>query len=190
MSRRAVGSWLAGVLAAVAALGACGIDEESSPRLRDPEDVPFGLADPPVPTTVSATPTSLGVSGAACFVDGDVIIRRPVTEPTLLGRLRASPADGDTEIVTALPDPALVLEVTVEAGVAAIDLGETFVELPTATQRLAVAQLVCTASSSPGVGQVRFLLDDEPLAVPEGDGSSSDEPVSLDDYRDLLADEG
>ncbi|MGH9272128.1 MAG: hypothetical protein ACRDZ2_12740, partial [Ilumatobacteraceae bacterium] len=51
---------------------------------------------------------------------------------------------------------------------------------------------VLTLTRRPGIGQVQFSLEGEPLAVPGGDGVQTDpgESVSRVDYADLLSDPG
>ncbi len=43
-----------------------------------------------------------------------------------------------------------------------------------------------TATARPGVGQVRFTLDGQPVEVPHADGSVGTDAVSRDDYAALL----
>lgn len=181
----------AALLVVVALAVGCGVRAEETPRIRDREEIPFGLADPPAPTTLPPPPASGATPSVVCFSDGELLVRWPIDEAALLGRLRAVPSVDAAAFgfVSALPEPALVQSAAVVAGVAEIEVSDTFTDLPTAVQRLAIAQLVCTAASTPGVGQVRFTQDETPLAVPRGDGSLSDDPVSLDDYRTLLGDE-
>jgi spore germination protein GerM len=59
-------------------------------------------------------------------------------------------------------------------------------------QREAIAQIVYTfVGNLVGViGSVRFTLDAEPLIVPDGEGISTDQPVSIDDYQNMLIDVG
>lgn len=177
-------TWI-GAAVAVVTLASCGVPEETSPRFRDPDEVPFGLTErPPTDTTRPARrPTQL----ASCFVaDGGTVVRRPGTAgPTLLQRLRA-PAPPDEELTTALPDPDVVAAATLTGGVAEIDLRDDFADLPATSQRLIAAQLVCSATATPGVGQVRFTLEGSPLSVPRGDGSLTDERLTIDDYTELL----
>jgi hypothetical protein len=57
-------------------------------------------------------------------------------------------------------------------------------------QRLAIAQLVLTFTSRPGIGQAIFSVNEVPIAVPRGRGdlSKPGEPVSYDDYTSLIVD--
>jgi spore germination protein GerM len=74
----------------------------------------------------------------------------------------------------------------VRGGVATVAVAESFKELSTSEQRLAVAQLVVTLTGRPGVGQVAFTIDDEPVPVPTGDGLIADRAVSRDDFASVV----
>ena len=53
---------------------------------------------------------------------------------------------------------------------------------------MAIAQIVLTLTRRPGIGQVQFTLDGEPLAVPERDNVQTvpGALVSRNDYQSLL----
>jgi hypothetical protein len=168
-----------------ATLTACGVAEEATPRFREPTDIPFGLDERPATTTpqpaVGPTPS------ISCFVEDDgIVVRSGAPGAPLLARLRAGPGPADNALTTALPDPGIVTSAAVRGGVAEIDLRSDFAELPGTQQRMIAAQLVCTATATPGVGQVRFTLGGSPLSVPRGDGSLTEERLTLDDYAEQL----
>ena len=71
-------------------------------------------------------------------------------------------------------------------GVANVDLHASFLEIQPADQILAIAQVVCTITGLPGIGQVRFTQQGRPTDVPRADSSLTDKPVSRDDYQSLL----
>ena len=74
-------------------------------------------------------------------------------------------------------------------GFVTVDLaGEAFQRIDPADQRSAIGQLVLTLTERPGIGQVRFTLDGEPMRVPRRDGLQSEpgESVSRLDYQSLL----
>jgi spore germination protein GerM len=72
-------------------------------------------------------------------------------------------------------------------GIAAVDLTPGFAELPGDRQLRAVAQMTCTLTAQPGVGQVRYTLGGSSIAVPRADGSVTGDPVTRQDYGSLLA---
>jgi len=176
------------------ALVACGVPTENTARLED-EDVPFGLLDPP-PTTTSSPPGPAGTDAGLqlCFLDADddlvTVVRRVPIDATLADAvelLAAGPAPAELAAgtTTALADGALAAQVEASHGIAEVDLTRTFAADAGRRQRLAVAQVVCTLTGRPGIGQVTFTLDGEPVEVPRGDGSTTSDPVSRDDYRQM-----
>lgn len=89
---------------------------------------------------------------------------------------------------TAIPQ-LLEVEVTVARGVAAVTVPESFLRtLAPSDQRLAIAQLVATLTSRPGIGQVTFLVDGATISVPRGRGDvvPPGTPVTFDDYAMLI----
>lgn len=71
-------------------------------------------------------------------------------------------------------------------GIARVDLRLDISSLGGDDQLLAVAQIVCTLTGRPGVGQVSFTLEGTHVDVPRGDGSLVADPLSRDDYSSLL----
>ncbi len=99
--------------------------------------------------------------------------------------LEAGPASDllDTEIL-----PNLIETTSEESGVLTIELNDgVFRRIPKRDQTEAIAQMVLTfLNNLTGVGQAVFTIDDERLIVPVANGQSTEEPVSLDDYSELL----
>jgi hypothetical protein len=56
-------------------------------------------------------------------------------------------------------------------------------------QRLAIAQIVLTLTSQPGIGQVTFSVVGKPIGVPRGRGdiAGAGIPVTFDDYKMLIS---
>lgn len=184
---------LAGLLT-LTMLAGCSVDSDNSARLADDDQVPFRLLDREAPPIVSTTePPEGGEPVALCFIrDGRLVpIEREldggVTPETVVAEL-ASPPTGQQQppARTALSDPLVVRDIAVVAGIARVDLGQSIAELGGEDQLLAVAQIVCTLTTRPGVGQVGFTLEGSPIEVPRGDGSLVAHPVSRDDYAGLF----
>jgi spore germination protein GerM len=163
---------------------------------RSRADVPFGLldehAEPVLPNAANAPAGAL----TACFVDaaldGIVAIVVPVDgEPsaaTALDALDDLPSDNVDGLTTSFPTEPTIAGVDVSGGVAEVDLAEGFDEIvPSANQLTYVAQVVCTLTALPGLGQVTFSVDGAPVAVPVAGGQLVSSPVSRDDYTELLA---
>jgi hypothetical protein len=183
----------AGTLLLATTLGACAVDDQRSARVHEDADVPFGLLDEEAPALVppDAAPDTEGVS--LCFVDGQALSVVPLAlEPTEdLARVidaLASPPDGPSGgLQTAVgQEPSLVRDVQLVAGVAQVELAPAITGLSSDEQLLAVAQIVCTLTGQPGVGPVSFTLDGSSVDVPRADGSLTSEPVSRDDYAELI----
>ena len=105
-----------------------------------------------------------------------------------------------TDILTALAMPPTAAEQssglstvltpggtgTVTGGIATVGLSADFTAASSTDQLAAAAQIVCTLTACPGIGQVQFQLDGKPVDVPRGDGSTTSKPVSRDDYPTLI----
>ena len=143
------------------------------------------------------SPWSTGsASTRICLVGADDLIHpvdrsvRPGYQPIeLVDALTAGPSDAERSfgLTTALADPGTVTAIDIEGGVATVDLDAALAARPTTDQLTVVTQLVCTLTGQPGIGQVRFTVDRLPIAVPRGDGSSTSDPVSRQDYDSLIS---
>ncbi len=210
-------SLVAGALLVVVA--SCGAGGDDKLRRIDDADL-FGLDETTTSTTSTTTtpPPSVeptlqassstviaGESVQLYFLGGNqlqpvtVDLAAPATPSQVIAALLSGPPSGDLGIGlrTLLPmptgtDPALVTSVIPSgAGYATVDLSaRTFGLIDPADQRAAIAQIVLTLVSRPGIGQVRFTLDGRPVGVPRKDGLLSEpgETVSLQDYESLLID--
>ena len=168
-------------------------------------DIPFGLASA-VTTSTSSTTTTPPVEVATdvveepvdlFFVTSSSVVRvqRNVASPATVAQVLALLVEGPSN------DPAYAglrstlpmgfqAEVGVTRGVAQVDATRAFLTaLQPGDQRLAIAQIVLTLTSRPGVGQVIFTVDGEPIAVPRGRGDlvESGTPVTFDDYVNLVS---
>ena len=105
------------------------------------------------------------------------LVEGPSTSPEFVG------------LRTALP-PTFAASVDVIRGVARVDATRTFLNsLSGLDQKLAIAQIVLTLTSRPGVGQVLFSVDGKLISVPRGRGDSvaSGIAVTFDDYSSLIS---
>ena len=199
------------------ASSACGIGGDSELQSIDQEDL-FGLDETTTSTSTSttttvpaATPSSVPASSAATsttdatesvdlfFVDGMRLqaVSRPLagtaTANRVIQALLAGRPSGQIGIGlrTLLPPDLVNAGGVVESGAgdATVDLAtDPFNRIDPADQRTAIAQIVMTLVNRPGIGQVRFTLDGEPLRVPRRDGQQSQagEGVYYNDYVSLL----
>ena len=163
----------------------------------------------PTATAPEGTTTTIGVTTSTVatelvelyFIAGGVLesvtqeLTRGVSLSRVLTALESGPPPPDVGIGLTSDLPIGLTRNVFEAGtgVATVDLvGELFETIPGGVeQRRAIAQIVLTLTARRGIGQVRFTLDGEPLAVPKLGNVLSDpgEPVARIDYESLLDDD-
>jgi Sporulation and spore germination len=165
---------------AALALGACGIPIDAGPHPIARGAVPFGLLDPSSATTSTSTPSPIavpipifliGTAGRLVSVARDVPVPAPMT--TVLDALIAGPSasEAGAGLATAVPPETDVLSAAISSGVATVNLAGTFDQLVGQAQIEAVAQIVFTATSQPGVHGVAFELEGQPVEVPVAGGA-------------------
>lgn len=171
----------------------CAVPAQDEAQTARNESVPFALLDPQAPPIVPPESGASSESVVLCFVRDDRLVivsdelAAPVGLRAPLDALVLTPADAGPHLRTALTEPSIVREVRLLGGIARVDLSVHVSALPADEQLLAVAQIVCTLTARPGVGQVSFTLEGARLAVPKGDGSLVNSPVARDDYAGLMA---
>lgn len=174
MNGRSFAAALGGAALALgaAALAACGVPIDESPRAITQTTI----------APVDQTPTTVANSDAqevsVYFLHGDRLERQgyPVAgEPTLRAALDfvlAAPAEGsDPELRTAVPPGTTLRSVEVTDGTATIDLTNEINDVSGPAQKEAFAQIVFTTLSFEGVEQVRFLIDGDVVDAPTDDGN-------------------
>lgn len=187
--------------ACVIALSSCAIPSDGEFQPIPDSEVPYELSaarttlPPNVTTTIPGSDTSTEPIDAY-FISNSRVLK--------IVRLVAAPAGPDQALATLsaldTQDPALAglrtaisksfsATVTVERGVANVDSTRGLLDtLSPLDQRLAVAQIVLTLTSRPGIGQVLFSVDGVPTGVPRGRGDLAGPltPVTFDDYASLV----
>jgi hypothetical protein len=186
VSRRA----LVGLLALMAFVG-CGVHTQTSPTLLNDDNV---RVVGPAPSATGSPETATDRT-ELCFFSGDhlvTIVRAlpvPVSAHRVLEALGVLARAGlPVGIRTAIHggDFAAADGVVAARGIARVGLSADFVQRSSSDQVLALAQIVCTLTNLPGVGQVRFTLHGERVEIPRADGSLTGQPVSRYDYRAFL----
>lgn len=193
------------ILATVLVGGCAVADSGSFERIPD-ASVPFDLSSPAEtrPITATTMPTEIDDSDGELllepvdlyYVAGSRIVRvqRQLATPATVAQALAALGDTPTDdpslagLRSALPR-GLPLEVDVRRGVARVDAPRSFLEgLSALDQRLAIAQIVLTLTSRPGVGQVVITVEGSPIPVPRGRGDlvAAGTPVTYDDYSALV----
>jgi germination protein M len=169
-------------------------DEPTPGSTGNPQASPGATPSPP--TGETTTVRSYFILGS--FVDnaGLVPVLREISKTKAVGaaamaellngpnddELGASPA-----MYTAIPEGTHFLGLTIENGVATVNLSKEFQSgggSTTVVQR--VAQVVYTLTQFPTVTGVSFQIDGVPKPVFGGNGTTFDRPVTRDDYTDQL----
>jgi hypothetical protein len=161
-------------------------------------DVPYGLASP-TPSAPSGTTaeTMLVEAGIYLVTTEDVLVPRGRELPIgklaerldeLLGQLAMGPSAQELadELSTALP-PEVELRVSdIAGGTVTVDIAGP-VDAPTGTEtRLAVGQIVLTATSVPEVRAVLLTREGEPIEAPLPGGELTSEPLTADLFTPFL----
>ena len=175
----------AAVTAGVLVLTSCGIPSDRTAR-------PLVVADSPPATGPLNNPAGPSRSGTIFLSRGGELV--PVTTSingTSVGAVVTALltwSGGGGNLTSAIGDRTRLLRwATDEQGVAQLSFSAEFADVPSRTERLAVAQVVYTATSVPGISSVRFSVQNMPIDVPTATGRLVSRPVIRDDYADLLA---
>ncbi|MFV0307558.1 MAG: GerMN domain-containing protein [Desertimonas sp.] len=217
MTPRRRGAW-AGLIALVAG---CGYDTSGVRHLSPDELFGLDQTTTTTPTTTSTpttgmvppddsadttilAPTTSTIAVATqsvqlFFLDGDLVtsvtqnLSSPVRLRRVLEALENGPVTGEATVGLSSAVPAGLINTAFRrGGVAEVDLvGDAYDTIPADQQLPAIAQIVLTLTEQPGVGQVSFTLDGEPLRVRLGNGQTTvvaGQAVSADDYLMLLSD--
>lgn len=186
---------LAVVLVAAAALAGCGVPVDSQPRIEDDDAVPGGLLDRATPGSTTPGTIPSGTEITVCLADRagrlQEVTRSVAGDPTAASvvEVLAAPVS-DAERAFGLSSNVasgreLVVS-SVDGGVATVELTDDFTQRSSSEQLGAVAQVVCTLTAQPGIGQVHFELSRASVEVPRGDGSTTSDPVSRADYPEQM----
>jgi hypothetical protein len=175
------------VLTALA--GACGVQEDDAPQPLAAQDVPFDLL---APATSVAEASGEGVGRAVWLVDNDGFLARgqrplepPVSVADILNALLdgVTDAEADSGLRSNISSGTKLLGVEgPENGLVTVNLSGEFLRVSRELQRLALAQVVFTATGLPNVDRVLFEFDGKPTQVPgRGDELTAD-PLTRADF--------
>jgi spore germination protein GerM len=188
MTRRMLGVALA-VLAVVlgaSVLASCGVSSQDRATRIEPDDVPFGLLeDLPTTTAVDAgRTTAVYLLSSDQLVPVDRQVPSGATLDDLLGQVITGPTEVEQSlgITTAVPAGTLA-SVDTSRGIAEVDLTSAFGDIRSREQIFALGQIVYTLTGQPGIGGVSFTVEGEDVTVPLSDGTTSDDPLSRDDFE-------
>ena len=190
-------------LAAVGALAlltvsGCGVPTSGDPTTIPASEVPYDLASPTASApSGSSAETMLAEAGIYLVTAEEHLVPRgrelaggDLEEQLdeLLAQLAFGPSAQELadELTTALP-PEVELDVTdITDGTVTVDIAGP-VDAPTGGKtRLAVGQIVLTATSEPGVRAVLLTREGEPIEAPLPDGELTSEPLTADQFAAFL----
>lgn len=106
---------------------------------------------------------------------------RALLEGPNQAELGASPA-----MYTTIPDGTIFLGLTIEAGIATVNLSREFEQDGEVSARKRLAQVVYTLTQFPTIDGVRFQLDGSPITTFGSEGIALDRPVDRTTYTDAL----
>lgn len=185
---------MAGVLALAAiAASACGVPTDPAPRVLEAGSLPEELARPSTTTTSTEAPVPRQTV-YLYFVDGEVLaspVQRELATPAgpiaAIEALVAGPTEEEASegLASVIPAETVILSSGLTDGVLRVDLAEGALEqIEGELQRLAVAQLVYTATELPGIDWLWILIEGEPRALPTDEGDV-EAPVGRVHYASL-----
>jgi spore germination protein GerM len=177
------------IIALVATTG-CAIQPDASPN-----DLPVERADvfgePATGDEAAGTnriyllaPTDREAPQRLRSVQRDV----PTLPASVLASLFAGPnaSERDAQLDTAIPADVELLAARPVGQVLTVDLNDAFDQLTADGLRLAVAQIVSTATDIDGVRSVQLRIDGEPRVWPLGNGELTDRPLTEYDFPGLV----
>ena len=190
---------LAGLLTALGILlTACGVPEDPTPRVLEASALPPELVKPST-TTTSTEPLAPRQTVYLYFADGEALgdpVERELATPAgavaALEALIAGPTETEAGdgLTSALPTETVILSSDLTNGVLRVDLAEGALEqIEGELQRLAIAQLVYTATDLSGVDWLWVQIEGEPRALPTDEGDV-EAPVGRVHYESLGPIEG
>lgn len=178
------------------ALAACGVQLDKAPRELAVESVPYGLLETSTTTTSEPRPLPTFRPTTVYLVDNEgylVQVRRQLpgeqtVESAILSLLtEPTEAESDSGLGTAISSSTVLRGVSgLEDGLVTIDLSSEISDVSPQSVRLALAQIVFTATAVAGVEKVVFQVDGQPRQVPNGAGETTDEPLTPGDYRQFV----
>lgn len=169
----------------------CGVQDDANPRALAPEDVPFDLLAPA--TSVADPETGEGPSRAVWFVDNEGLLSRgdrplepPVTVEAILTALLEGVSDAEAAngLRSNITSGTRLLGVEGPVnGLVTVDLSGEILTVSRELQRLAIAQVVFTATGLPNVDRVLFEFDGVgPAEVPGAGDELTSAPLTRSDF--------
>jgi hypothetical protein len=181
---------VASTLITLAALAGCSIQPEASPNDL-PDEVANVFGEPATGDEAAGTnriyllaPPDVDAPQRLRSVQRDVA---PAADSVLESLFAGPNADErDAQLDTAIPTDVELLDARSVGQVLTVDLNDVFDDLTPEGLRLAVAQIVSTATDIDGVQSVQLRVEGEPRVWPLGSGELTDRPLTQYDYPGLV----
>ncbi len=184
---RRLGAALAITVVAVVS-ASCGIPTSATPATIPRHAVPFHLLNPRTSTSPSGpTAPTVGVEEQIFLVTPTQRVApvvRDVAPPATLTEILGALLDGPTAAESAgglqsfLTGQASDVTATLTSGIVTVDFASNPFQIVGPDQTLAVAQVVFTVSTQPGVTGVLFEIAGTPIEVPTAAGAQVPGPVN------------
>lgn len=175
------------------ALAGCVVPDDATPRALDPSSVPFSLlATSTTSTSLTIPDVTLG-EVSVFLVDNDTnqlvevsrAVPAPVTTRAALDELLAGPTEDELSVglTSAIAQSTVLLGLTGSGErVVTVNLSDDLRDISGPSQRLALAQVVFTATASSDVDGVLFAFEGELSEVPDAQGQSTADPLDRQDF--------
>ncbi|ASW55330.1 GerMN domain-containing protein [Plantactinospora sp. KBS50] len=180
------------LLLALGTLAGCGVPVDKAPRAADP---PPGAFPAPVTGASASADAAPGRFPEVLYLIRDdrvvPVTRRVDVAPSVqdqLDHLLAAPGPREraSGLTSALPGTLTVTGVQLVGQRATVEVGGAGDGAGRSDEVLAFAQLVCTLTKREDIATVAFQRRGRPLGVPRGNGSLTQDPVTISDYSALL----
>lgn len=178
------------LVAACFTVAGCSIQPEAAPNdLPDERAEVFGEPD----TGDEAAGTNRIYLLAPTDADSPVRLRSvqrdvPTAPASVLASLFSGPnsAERQSQLDTAIPTGVELLGARPTGSLLTVDVSDVFDELTPDGLRLAVAQIVATATDIQGVKEVQLRVDGREQVWPLGNGELTDRPLTVFDYPGIV----
>lgn len=181
---------LALALVALVAVAGCSIQPDASPN-DIPEERANVFGEPATGDVAAGTnriyllaPPDVDAPQRLRAVQRDV---SPAPDSVLESLFAGPNADErEAQLDTAIPADVVLIDARPVGQVLTVDLNDAFDDLTSDGLRLAVAQIVSTATDIEGVQSVQLRIEGEPRVWPLGNGELTDRPLTQYDYPGLV----
>ena len=171
--------------AALAALAGCSIRQDAAPRpIPDDQTVAFGASATGDAAAGDRSIYLLAPTGSDEQPQLRSVRRQDASsDPLVLMRsLLAGPNQDEAGLSTVIPDELRFSDARTVGDRLTIDMNDALNELSDVGLRLALAQIVATATEIDDVRQVRLRVDGQNRSWPTGSGEVTDQPLTIYDY--------